>query len=53
MSTPPLERATLVRASGEPADVQEEVLLLLKSHDDSEGFLEPASLLEPGSLVGQ
>src|SRR5688572_13809087 len=53
MSTPPLERGTLVRASGEPADVQEEVLSLLKSHDASEGFLEPASLLEPGAHVGQ
>ena len=53
MSTPPLERATLVRTSGEPVDVQEEVLSLLKSHDASEGFLEPASLLEPGCHVGQ
>jgi serine/threonine protein kinase len=53
LSTPPPERAVLVRASGEPADVQDEVLSLLKSHDASEGFLEPASLLEPGSHVGQ
>ena len=53
LSTPPPERTFFVRASGEPADVQEEVLSLLKSHDDSTGFLEPASLLQPGSQVGQ
>ena len=53
MSTAPPERVSLVRASGEPVDVQEEVLSLLKSHDASDGFLEPASLLQPGSQVGQ
>ena len=42
----------MVGASGEPADVQHEVLALLKSHDESEGFLEPPSLLEPGTEVG-
>lgn len=52
LATPPPARAQLVRASGEPADVQDEVLDLLKSHDDSEGFLEPPSLLEPGAQVG-
>lgn len=34
-------------------DVQEEVLALLKSHDESEQFLEPPSLLQPGAQVGQ
>jgi serine/threonine protein kinase len=53
LSTAPPERSLLVRASGEPIDVQEEVLSLLKSHDASEGFLEPAALLQPGSQVGQ
>src|SRR5688500_12952693 len=53
LSTQPLERISLVRASGEPDDVQEEVLSLLKSHEASHGFLEPPSLLQPGSLVGQ
>ena len=53
LSTAPPERISLVRASGEPADVQDEVLSLLKSHDASDGFLEPASLLQPGSHVGQ
>ena len=42
----------MVRGSGEPADVQDEVLALLKSHNESEGFLEPPSLLEPGTEVG-
>ena len=42
-----------MRASAEPVDVQEEVLSLLTSHDDSEGFLEPPSLLSPGAQVGQ
>ena len=51
--TPPPERKLLVRASGEPIDVQEEVLSLLQSHDASGGFLEPASLLQPGAQVGQ
>ena len=36
-------------ARAEPADVQDEVLALLTSHDESEGFLEPPSLLEPGT----
>ena len=53
LSTRPPERILLVRASGEPADVQEEVLSLLKSHVDSEGFLEPPSLLAPGAQIGQ
>ena len=53
LSTAPPERNLLVRASGEPVDVQEEVLSLLKSHDASDGFLEPASLLQPGAQVGQ
>ncbi len=42
----------MVRESGEPAEVQDEVLALLKSHDESDGFLEPPSLLEPGTEVG-
>src|SRR5688500_8667551 len=53
LSTQPLERISLVRASGEPDDVQEEVLSLLKSHEASHGFLEPASLVQPGSQIGQ
>jgi predicted Ser/Thr protein kinase len=50
--TPPPERPSLVRGSGEPADIQDEVLALLTSHEESEGFLEPPSLLEPGTQVG-
>ena len=42
----------MVRGSGEPADIQDEVLALLESHAESEGFLEPPSLLEPGTEVG-
>jgi serine/threonine-protein kinase len=52
LATPPPQRAAVVGASGEPVDVQDEVLALLKSHDESEGFLEPPSLLEPGTEVG-
>ena len=52
LATPAAERLSLVRASGEPADVQDEVLGLLKSHDDSDGFLEPPALLDPGAEVG-
>lgn len=52
LATPPPNRLDLVRSSTEPADVQEEVLALLKSHDSSEGFLEPPSILEPGATIG-
>src|SRR5689334_19291152 len=52
LATPPPQRQSLVRASAEPADVQDEVLQLLKSHDDSHGFLEPPSLLAAGAQVG-
>ena len=47
----PRRRPTASRwcaSSAEPSDVQDEVLALLKSHDDSHGFLEPPALLEPG-----
>jgi len=46
------DRLTLVRGSSEPSDVQDEVLALLESHDDSHGFLEPPALLEPGAQIG-
>ena len=49
---PPPERLPLIRGSGEPADIQDEVLELLKSDHESEGFLEPPALLEPGTQVG-
>ena len=52
LATPVPDRVSLVRSSSEPADVQDEVLALLKSHDTSEGFLEPPSLLTPGAQVG-
>ena len=52
LATPPPDRAAMIRRSAEPADVQDQVLALLKSHDESEGFLEPPSLLEPGTRVG-
>ena len=52
LATPPPERQSLVRSSAEPTDVQDEVLELLKSHDDSHGFLEPAALLAAGTQVG-
>ena len=52
LKTPPPERAAVIRNSGEPADVQDEVLALIASHGDSEGFLEPPALLAPGTQVG-
>ena len=52
LATPVPDRLSLIRSSSEPADVQDEVLALLKSHDTSEGFLEPPSLLTPGAQVG-
>ena len=42
----------MIRNSGEPADIQDEVLALIVSHGASEGFLEPPSLLAPGTQVG-
>jgi serine/threonine protein kinase len=52
LATPPPERQSVVRASAEPADVQDEVLALLQSHDDSHGFLEPPALLAEGAQIG-
>jgi tRNA A-37 threonylcarbamoyl transferase component Bud32 len=52
LATPGPERQALVRGSGEPPDVQDEVLVLLQSYDDSHGFLEPPSLLREGTRVG-
>ncbi len=52
LATPLPERISVVRASSEPVDVQDEVLALLTSHGQSDGFLEPPALLEPGSVIG-
>lgn len=52
LATPPPDRLSLVRSSSEASDVQDEVLALLKSHESSDGFLEPPSLLQPGAQVG-
>ena len=52
LAAPVPERLSVVRSSGEAPDVQDEVLGLLKSHDDSHGFLEPPALLSPGAQVG-
>jgi serine/threonine protein kinase len=52
LATPPPERQSMVRASAEPSDIQDEVLALLQSHDDSHGFLEPPALLAEGAEIG-
>jgi tRNA A-37 threonylcarbamoyl transferase component Bud32 len=52
LAAPVPDRLSRIRESGEPQDVQDEVLALLASHDSSHGFLEPPALLEPGALVG-
>ena len=52
LATPPPERDPVIRSSGEPPDIQDEVRALLKSHDDSQGFLEPPSVLAEGAQVG-
>ena len=52
LSEPGHARQAFVRASSEPSDIQDEVVALLTSHDDNEGFLEPPSHLEPGAQVG-
>ena len=52
LTEPGHTRQAFVRASAEPADIQDEVVALLTSHDDNEGFLEPPSHLEPGAQVG-
>lgn len=52
IATPVPDRLSLVRSSSEPPDIQDEVLALLKSHDASDGFLEPPSLLAPGTQIG-
>ena len=52
LAAPAADRTKLVRESGEPEDVQDEVLLLLAAHESSDGFLEPPALLQPGAQVG-
>ncbi len=52
LSEPEPARQSFVRASGEPVDIQDEVVALLTSHSGSTGFLEPPSHLEPGAQVG-
>ena len=52
LAEPPGAREAAVRASSDPPDLQDEVLALLRAHETSEGFLEPASLLESGDQVG-
>ncbi len=52
LASPAPNRLSVVRSSSEALEIQEEVLELLKSHDDSHGFLEPPSLLNPSAQVG-
>src|SRR6187455_287558 len=53
LALPEAERLAMIRSSGESPDVQDEVLELLKSHDEtSEAFLEPPALLTAGAAVG-
>jgi serine/threonine protein kinase len=53
---PPAEREAAVRASHEAADIQDEVLSLLGSHDEAATFLAPppppAAPAIPGTLLG-
>jgi serine/threonine protein kinase len=44
LALPVAERTRWVRGSGEPADVQREVLSLLEAHDRTGGFLEQTAL---------
>src|SRR5262245_56139696 len=52
LAVPPADRDAVLRASGEPGDIQAEVILLLAAHDESKGFLEPPALLAEGAMVG-
>jgi len=56
LSLPTTERDAFVRASGEPTDIQDEVLSLLASHDTTGSFLETDSVdvhpLAEGTLIG-
>jgi tRNA A-37 threonylcarbamoyl transferase component Bud32 len=52
IAEPKASRTAFVRSSPEPGDVQEEVLALLAAHDSDDGFLEPAALLDAGTMVG-
>jgi tRNA A-37 threonylcarbamoyl transferase component Bud32 len=52
LAEPPAARTAVVRASAEATDLQDEVLALLASHDDGDGFLQPAALLDAGAMVG-
>jgi tRNA A-37 threonylcarbamoyl transferase component Bud32 len=48
----PAAREAIVKSSGEPTDVQDEVLALLASHREEDMFLEPPALLNTGAQVG-
>ncbi|MEO8680227.1 MAG: serine/threonine-protein kinase [Vicinamibacterales bacterium] len=52
LQEPAAVRERFVRAATAPADVQEEVLTLVRAHETGGGFLEPASLLDSGAAVG-
>lgn len=52
LAEPAAAREGLVRESGEPGDVQDEVLSLLHAHDGGEAFLESTALFADGSQVG-
>ena len=52
LAAPPPQRLSVIRSSKEADDIQDEVLALLKSHDDSAGFLEPPALLDAGAEIG-
>jgi eukaryotic-like serine/threonine-protein kinase len=52
LAAAPSQRDQLVRASGEAAEVQDEVLALLRADSESAGFLEPPAPLEPGTPIG-
>ena len=52
MAAPLEQREAIVRASDQPREVQDQVLELLEASESSDGFLEPATWLQPGAQVG-
>ncbi len=52
LAAPPHEREQMIRASGEPDEVQDEVRSLLHAHERGEQFLEPAAPFSEGAQIG-
>src|SRR4029450_19063 len=52
LAAPPHAREAMIRDSGEPEDVQDELRSLLQAHEGGEQFMEPPSPFTEGAQIG-